>query len=149
MIPGAPMMKGRADRMESRIGKLNDRMANRTERMTSRMEGADPEKKARIAARMEAMKSRIGDKIEKVKGRMSTGLGNAASRRTGNLERFKSKMEGMASNPKFADIIAKKQKMIDSFKARIPSKPASMKAGGMVRGAGCATRGKKLSKKMG
>jgi len=85
---------------------------------------------------------------------MMGGRKNALSRRTGNLERFKSKMEGMASNPKFADIIAKKQKMLDAFKARIPAAAPTMKAGGLVKGAkargsGCAQRGTKHSKKMG
>jgi hypothetical protein len=44
------------------------------------------------------------------------------------------------------------QGRMDNMKSRmddLPTKPAGMKAGGMVRGAGCATRGKKHSKKMG
>jgi hypothetical protein len=81
------------------------------------------------------------------------GLANALSRREGNLERFKSKMQGMAKNPKFADMIAKKQKMIDSFRSKVgsgrtaptpmpvPPMP-TMKAGGLVKANGCAQRGK-------
>ena len=146
---------GRMERMQGRMEDMKTRMADRTARMTSRMEGAPEERKARIAAKIEEMKAKFGSRMEKfgsrmegVKSRMGSMMGgreNAAARRQAALDRFKSKR----TDPKFADIISKRQGMIDAFKAKIPTKPAGMKAGGMVRGAGCATRGKKHSKKMG